>query len=1477
MAGLDLDPASFATSIAFRMGMPILDDIPRFEYAPVTTEELRRQLNVVVKGAGGRYLHPKLPGMEFSEKDTDLAMSLVINADAIVMDSSAHPSENELVNYLQSNRNFQNASKDKDRAEQLKITLYNVAVLGRRMHLMGLNAGLGFEEADMRAREDVVIARTLVDDFRKLKSGEIASDSAPPEAERMLNVYRDTEFDPDHVSDFELALRILDNPQEGLPPEPAEEPVFVEPVEAEQPIVEVEDAERLGEIIEGFENLRDGSARLDDVPPESKLMYDIWQSPDFDVSKSSYELAMLAMSGAVEVPLEDQDTEPHMRLEPPPEPAEQDFVGQEPPTVMQFVRRNGEVVMAEAGKLEPGDVPLTHREDMPEAFQNFGVDYQQEPVPEQPPAEEAKAPEPSPQVYQEMHEIPDMTDELDEHVEFEEEAREWTVVKREGRYAIIESKDLKPSDFLVTGKEREKAMLEILKEEQQFGLVFPLPNIGTDEELEKMLDHHFPRYNSDGVENERHKHIRSAARTLANYVKFQLNGPEYRSQFVRFAKDKFGLDDLDVAVHPQYESAVRDLSGNYSHARAIALGMMLVDKHTALAMAAPSAQEAVAEELAPPIPIEVEAPAPPEHKLEPLLQTLSGQEKGIVVSVIRKEGECTAEDLEHFMRLHAGVRELRARNRIDSVWTSGIYGMLELREAKRTLYQKCSLQEPTPEQKMEAILQPNELTQNQLNTIAAFFKRKKVKPRHITKFGNWAREPGNRGNALNLWRNGQKDLFAFGNLVHKLRFTGVYDYTPEEAQLLTELCGGTDKEMAVHFVRVFTQKNQEGDTKFYRREVMEAYERFLKTSEGSLDTAAQRQAEIQTLLDFLGVESERPEVDLRYRDCVQIPEVKNYKTNPVYKNPCQDTISTITITREDGSKILIDAVIDGMGGHGDGARAATMAKEVLETAALAGWMKSAEGVRRALVLADLAILMGQVSDIGEPDLENPDTFEKVNDMGATAVVGFQSGNEFFGIHCGDSDYRVIRDGKIVFKSDCHSLEYRERREGREVKKEDAERLRNVVTSALGATTQYLQINNHDAQDYTPLTLQPDDVIAVDSDGVNEPVCGDHEYAIFIREANGNLDKALQSIMNEAVARIVPGHPYPARCSCKQRKGKNDDRSLILRPAADGMGPQTATGGGEDDFFRMMHEDPEGFALSKAFGEFIADALYADRKSLERAFELLIAAANTADEEKQQATREVALKAMFQILSQRKDSSSFSNFLDLHLSDWSGTVLKGLTESRQEPGTQKLMFDLLSRTVEPVRLLPLIHSENPPVSAWALELITGLRMDDKKRIYSAYFGNTEPLFNSQTDARGRPLEPWRTRYLDETVFDICDSTVVQDTALRLGILPRDLEVMAFYVYSDFNRIKALNPHRGDDGTAFIAEVSTHLTGNEARKILEASYYIYCLKEAPLPKETARQMAESLWSIAAGMDNYAPYSLGFYSKAALLRDEFAPKKQ
>ncbi len=551
----------------------------------------------------------------------------------------------------------------------------------------------------------------------------------------------------------------------------------------------------------------------------------------------------------------------------------------------------------------------------------------------------------------------------------------------------------------------------------------------------------------------------------------------------------------------------------------------------------------------------------PKKPINKLFWDLMPHEKELVAGALKKTGEIGENDLALFINMRPGVRDLLIRNFIATRWTEGNwakdFGKYE--EARNSVYKICGLREPTREEKIDAVLQIRYLTPNQLHFISMVIGdvAGPLRDRHINDFRKRIAEDPQR---LNYWRAETTDLLTLGDLAHKIIFSPQEKYTSEEMVLLSEIRRTLPDSL---FHEELTEEGRDSIKKAFTyplsqdneyNDQFQTISRFadeLKLE--SLLAAAQRQAEFYILLEFLDIPAEKASGQINYSNCNT--RAKEGKGN-------DDSVSSAVVTLHDGTKVVLDAVFDGMGGHMGGSVASGIAKDIFEVAAIAGWITSPEDVRKVFVTTHLAIILEQIKHLkekreSEGHSEDTDGYWKQCDnMGTTAVVSFQYGRKFYGIHCGDSDYKIIRNRRIVFQSDCHTLlnDFLKAREASKNKEEippkKAKEWANVVTSALGSIIGKIQINNKDS-DYGHFMLQRDDKVVTVSDGITDTVC-DHEYQIIIDKVGGNLQAAASELVDLAGERDDSKEHYVLLCDCGKKVGKNDDKSLILRRAGDAM-------------------------------------------------------------------------------------------------------------------------------------------------------------------------------------------------------------------------------------------------------------------------------------------------------------------------------------
>lgn len=129
-----------------------------------------------------------------------------------------------------------------------------------------------------------------------------------------------------------------------------------------------------------------------------------------------------------------------------------------------------------------------------------------------------------------------------------------------------------------------------------------------------------------------------------------------------------------------------------------------------------------------------------------------------------------------------------------------------------------------------------------------------------------------------------------------------------------------------------------------------------------------------------------------------------------------------------------------------------------------------------------------------------------------------------------------------------------------------------------------------------------------------------------------------------------------------------------------------------------------------------------------------------------------------------------------------------------------------------------------------------------------------------------------RYLDDVFFDEGKMELARSTAESFGITPRELEIMLFYVYSDFSMREALSIKSEGRGEILVSEASMHLASLDGEKLLRSSYYIYCLRNRSLEPLDAAAMARNLWEDVCAMNKNAPYAIRFFNEAYRLKAIF-----
>ncbi len=503
-----------------------------------------------------------------------------------------------------------------------------------------------------------------------------------------------------------------------------------------------------------------------------------------------------------------------------------------------------------------------------------------------------------------------------------------------------------------------------------------------------------------------------------------------------------------------------------------------------------------------------------------MLKKLGGPERSLIMKALSRPGDCSAEAVRKFMALPPGIRELRSRKAIDSVWTSGRWmetpqfregrfvsraaaieaEIVELEDAYPRALSKLGLKPPTPEERLAA-LKPSELTEGQRRIIA--MAPAGAEGDEIRRFRSWAvrlKEAARES----LWKSASPSVVSAASLVHKLRFCSKLDFTSDEIKLVQTISGKKAPEIPdLSSVKKAFSEGFKGDA---QSKILETFRAAVwATAEHGLLDSARSCAEYRTLLDFLGIERKAAGAALR-------PErgICKGSLNLEGKHSTNDDSYVSLDLQTEGRTVRLDIVLDGVSGHHGGYVASGIAKETFEIASLAGWIASPEDARFAVVLADLVLQLEKQR-------------YKLQRMGTTATISYLDGQDLYAIQCGDSAVKVVTDGAVVYSTTPHGIA-------------------NRLWSGLGIGASMITVNDSNNSRFSQKKVAPGSWVLVFTDGAGDVIC-DHEYPLALKGARTSR-KAANEIFALADGRRDRDKEYKPLCGCEALQGKDDDISII---------------------------------------------------------------------------------------------------------------------------------------------------------------------------------------------------------------------------------------------------------------------------------------------------------------------------------------------
>jgi len=556
-----------------------------------------------------------------------------------------------------------------------------------------------------------------------------------------------------------------------------------------------------------------------------------------------------------------------------------------------------------------------------------------------------------------------------------------------------------------------------------------------------------------------------------------------------------------------------------------------------------------------------------------MLRELRPQEQALVSQVVGGSGTCSEADLKKFLALPPAVRELRLRSIGNTLWVKtdwwatfsksleesatqvplGVGAEMDnFRKVSDRLHVICRLQQPNGADRLKAISSPRMLSPMQREMVASLLgtSSRSLTAEHMEEFRTrmLSLEPEER---RYQWKQTVNDLFALADLAYRMRFAPSA-YSKEDAVMISLALGKAVNEINVEdmdlFTKMLVEKSHNGVDGYH--ELLVRLRTSMTLSPKSLAIAAFREAEFLTVLDFLGVPVEKATGRIGYESGVtkQGPD-KNPEGMP--RNN-EDAFSSAIVLLSNRTEVRLRALWDGMGGHSSGRLASGIARYVFEVAATAGWVRTAEDVRRYhMILADLAITMEGIRLVSEHGQDG-------NNLGTTAVVAvLRDGNCQF-VHCGDSTGRIIRSDAEIFRTNPHVLANDpplldhhlslliSNGSTPEGALKSIKKAKGMVVSALGVRPKKIDIS--------PTTIvQKGDVVLLNSDGF-DPICH-HDVHGVLMDTHGDCDLARSVLMQlaaskRAIVRELKKNAAkdakPAHlCGCPLAKSREDDTTCVM--------------------------------------------------------------------------------------------------------------------------------------------------------------------------------------------------------------------------------------------------------------------------------------------------------------------------------------------
>jgi len=449
--------------------------------------------------------------------------------------------------------------------------------------------------------------------------------------------------------------------------------------------------------------------------------------------------------------------------------------------------------------------------------------------------------------------------------------------------------------------------------------------------------------------------------------------------------------------------------------------------------------------------------------------------------------------------MHPGERELRMRTFIAQQYEEDRWELKvkAYEVAKKDLCKKYRLREPTDEEKIQAVRNPDNLSDNQKLALAKRFSHRVSKLRLAALVQLVLRKTDNKKLDFKKFTGDEKII------LEKL--------LPGKGPLEERATHGELERVKYEFIEKFTTEGG------YRIPYSSCNALYNNGNCGieTLRKVVKERKEAEILLEFMGKKVNK----VKFMEDLTLTKGKTSKDKHRIN---EDAYLSADIEYADGRRASLDAVFDGVGESEKAYLASGMAVEVFKLGLLLEPPQNEHDLEILTSMADIAIFLNRDKKVG------------MCNSSTTAAAILTNGKKAYTVNAGDSKWMVFRNNNRHLRSVDHSIAEDLKRKGLLSQEEIPDELSSVISSALGTGFTYLDTDS--------FNIKKGDVILVCSDGISDVV-----MLVEIEKllSENPVETAEKIIFDIAVERAEDNKEYETLVNMYVW-GKNDDKTLRMK-------------------------------------------------------------------------------------------------------------------------------------------------------------------------------------------------------------------------------------------------------------------------------------------------------------------------------------------